>query len=102
MGEEPLGVLVLTAAAEDAATCVSMHLLASRYSGVSRAEAQRLIEMSPDSPAGIRVNAARVKQNYRIRIGDIVSLVRPTPTSVDSKAKPENIPLDIVFEDSNT
>ena len=90
---------LLTAASEDAGVRIDL-FAASRYAEVSRAEAQRLIEMDARLADGIRVNGARVKQNYRLKFGDVVSLIRPAPTSIDSKAMPENILLDIVYEDS--
>lgn len=74
---------------------------AAQFVGVSRAEAQRLIDMSALLPGGLHVNSTRVKPNYRLRVGDLVSLVRPAPASIASKASPEAIPLDIVFEDSH-
>lgn len=100
MGDEPLESQLFTAVAEDAGVRVDL-FAASQYNGVSRAEAQRLIGMNPCLPEGIRVNGARVKQNYRLRAGDVVSLSRPSPVAVDSKVRPQRIPLDIVFEDSH-
>ena len=73
--------------------------LAGALSGATRAEAQRLLERSEDESAGARVNGQRVKANYRLRRGDIVTAQRPRPAS--SAAQAENIPLSIVYEDSD-
>ena len=45
------------------------------------------------------VNGKAVKSNYRLRDGDIVNLAIPKPESLE--ILPENIPLDIVYEDDD-
>ena len=47
----------------------------------------------------IHVFDKAVKQNYKVKPGDIVSMVLPYPVR-EFKIIPENIPLDIVFEDN--
>lgn len=46
----------------------------------------------------ILVNGRAVKSNYRVKPGDIVSLVMDRPR-YENEIIPENIPLDIVYED---
>jgi len=65
----------------------------------TRSEAQRLIELSPDVPEGVRVNGRREKPNYRLRARDLVTMLRPAVTS--ASALPEAIPLKIIYEDSD-
>ena len=73
--------------------------VAGALAGATRAEAQRLIEAQPESPAGVRVNGLRVKPNYRLRAGDQVVALRPQARP--PAALPEVIPLDVVYEDSD-
>jgi 23S rRNA pseudouridine1911/1915/1917 synthase len=46
----------------------------------------------------VKVNEHQVKPNYKVRPGDVVSVSLPEPPR-DTEVVPENIPLDIVFED---
>jgi 23S rRNA pseudouridine1911/1915/1917 synthase len=46
----------------------------------------------------ILVNGQKVKQNYKVKPGDIVSLMLPHPVR-ELELIPQNIPLDIVYED---
>ncbi|MDR1756718.1 MAG: RluA family pseudouridine synthase [Culturomica sp.] len=48
----------------------------------------------------IRVNDKPVKSNYRVKPGDVVSVVMRYPKR-EIEIVPENIPLDIVFEDDS-
>ncbi len=48
----------------------------------------------------ILVNSNPVRPNYKIKPGDIVQVVLPTPPR-DTEIIPENIPLDIVYEDDD-
>lgn len=48
----------------------------------------------------ILVNDKAVKSNYRIKPFDVISIVLPHPPRV-IELKPENIPLDIVYEDDD-
>ncbi len=61
---------------------------------VSRTYIQKLIKNN-----NIMVNAKSVKANYRLNAGDIVDFTIPSPKLPD--IKPENIPLDIIFEDDD-
>lgn len=46
----------------------------------------------------IYVNGSKVKQNYRVKPGDEIAIVLPYPIR-ELKLIPQNIPIDIVFED---
>jgi 23S rRNA pseudouridine1911/1915/1917 synthase len=48
----------------------------------------------------IRVNDVTVKQNYKIKPGDEVSIVLPFPVR-ELELIPQDIPLDIVYEDDH-
>ena len=47
----------------------------------------------------VTVNGQAVKPKYKVQAGDKISLVKPEPQSL--KLTPENIPLDIVYEDDD-
>ena len=44
------------------------------------------------------VNGSKVKQNYKVKPGDVVALVLPYPVR-EFELVPENIPLEILYED---
>ncbi|MDK2910058.1 MAG: rRNA synthase [Bacteroidales bacterium] len=48
----------------------------------------------------IRVNEKPVKPNYRVKPGDVISILLPGPPR-ETENLPENIPLNIVFEDED-
>ncbi len=62
--------------------------------GVTRSLAVKLIE-----GGSVTVNGKLVAKNYRLRAGDGVTVVLPQPEP--SEAVPEDIPLDIVYEDQD-
>ena len=68
--------------------------LHTRYPAVSRSALQRLIE-----EGHIKVNGQPVKPTHRPRAGEIVEVHFPAPRPAE--AQPEDIPLDILFEDSD-
>lgn len=47
----------------------------------------------------VTVNGQAVKPKYKVQAGDKISLIKPEPQSL--KLTPENIPLDIVYEDDD-
>ena len=61
---------------------------------LTRSAAQKLIESG-----FVTVNGASAKKNTRLEPGDLVVLERPDPVEID--VKPENIPLDVVYEDAD-
>ncbi len=48
----------------------------------------------------VQVNGAAVKANYKIHPGDDISVLLPNPPR-DTEVKPEDIPLDIIYEDNS-
>lgn len=68
--------------------------LFERNVGLTRTAAARLIEEK-----SCTVNGKSVQKNYRLHTGDKILLSIPEPESVD--ILPENIPLEIVYEDSD-
>ncbi|MCH5319051.1 MAG: RluA family pseudouridine synthase [Paramuribaculum sp.] len=69
--------------------------LVARIENASRNRIQQAAE------AGcIIVNGKSVKSNYRVKPGDIVSIVMDRPP-YDNEIIPEDIPLDIVYEDKD-
>ncbi len=69
--------------------------LVSRLPSLSRARIQRLI-----GTRSVVINGQPVKPNYRTRPGDQVSIDVPDAHPLENAA-PEDIPLDIVYEDSD-
>ncbi len=61
---------------------------------MSRSAAQKLID-----DGNVRVNFMVVTKNYKVKAGDKVAVVVPEPKILE--AKPENIPLDIRYEDGD-
>lgn len=62
--------------------------------GLSRSAVQKLLEKGE-----ILVNGKTVKKNYKVKNGDEIEFFLPEPEEVD--ILPENIPLDIVYEDDD-
>lgn len=61
---------------------------------ISRSMAAKLID-----DTRVTVNGASVAKNYKLRAGDVVEIVYPEPEPCE--ALPEDIPLDVVFEDND-
>jgi 23S rRNA pseudouridine1911/1915/1917 synthase len=70
--------------------------LMARLDNVSRNKIQNAIRAN-----AIRVNDTSVKPNYKIKPGDVVTVVLPKPPEDSGRALPENIPLDIRYEDGD-
>jgi 23S rRNA pseudouridine1911/1915/1917 synthase len=68
--------------------------LVSRISFMSRAQIQRLI-----SSGNVRVNDREAKASTFLRLGDSIEVVVPPPPS--KAIEPEDIPLDVLFEDEH-
>ena len=66
--------------------------LVSRFPDYSRALVQRVIEAG-----AVRVNGAKVKASYHVKKGDRVCVW--LPELPDETPEPEDIPLDILYED---
>lgn len=67
--------------------------LNARLANVSRSKIQQGIE-----GGFVKVNEASVKSNYKVHPNDVISISLPEPPR-DTEVKPENIPLNIVYED---
>ncbi len=68
--------------------------IAENIPDVTRSSVVNLIESD-----NVLVNGKKQNKNYKLRINDIVSVIIPEP--IEYEAKAENIPLDIVYEDSD-
>jgi len=90
LSEEPI-VLTVDAA------CAGMRLdafLAERFTQYSRVQLRRAIDS-----AGVTVDGQQTKAARRLREGETVSLTLPARAS--DGPEPENIPLDILYEDDD-
>jgi len=68
--------------------------LSETMSDYSRSFLQKLIK-----DGNVSVNGSVVKANYKVSVGDTISLLLPEPEELDIVA--EDIPLDILYEDSD-
>ncbi|MEG0765264.1 MAG: RluA family pseudouridine synthase [Pseudoflavonifractor sp.] len=68
--------------------------LARRLPQLSRSAAQRLLE-----EGAVTLGGLPIKKNYKTAPGDEIVLALPDPVSVD--VRPQNIPLDICYEDGD-
>ena len=86
------GLETVTAEAEDAGTRADVFL--AEKLGVSRSNIQKLLEDG-------RVNRGEkiIKANYKVRAGEMFVVDIPEPEPIE--AVPENIPLDIIYEDDD-
>src|SRR5579864_2667537 len=70
--------------------------LVSTLEGLSRTSVQQLIT------EGIaRVNGQKSKASYQLRVGDEIWVAQSTPLSQKSRALPQVLPLEIVYEDND-
>jgi 23S rRNA pseudouridine1911/1915/1917 synthase len=67
--------------------------LNTRMGNVSRSKIQQGIENG-----FVKVNDNAIKSNYKVHPGDVITISLPKPPR-DTDVKPENIPLNIVYED---
>lgn len=65
-----------------------------KNSNISRMAVQRMIDEN-----NILVNGKKTKSSYKLNLNDIVTIIIEPAKEVE--IKPENIPLDIVYEDSD-
>ena len=68
--------------------------ISERMDGVSRSYIQKLIK-----DERVTVDLRPVKANYKVNEGDRVEVTLPEPVSLD--IEPQNIPLDILYEDQD-
>lgn len=86
------GLETVTAEAEDAGTRADVFLAAKL--GVSRSNVQKLLE-----DGRVKRGEKIIKANYKVRAGEMFVVDIPEPESIE--AVPENIPLDIIYEDDD-
>ncbi len=70
------------------------HLVSALCTDLSRSRIQALI-----GEGAVLVNDKAIAKNYKLRIGDTVTVQVPAPAAVD--ILPQNIPLDIIYEDAD-
>ncbi|WP_379131601.1 RluA family pseudouridine synthase [Paenibacillus sp. sgz500958] len=92
--EEEKDVTEWTVAAEHARERIDKYITEAWEEGISRSQVQLWI-----SGGNVKVNGAQVKANYKLSEGEVVSVTVPETEATDLVA--ENIPLDIVYEDSD-
>lgn len=86
------GLETVTAEAEDAGTRADVFLAAKL--GVSRSNMQKLLE-----DGRVKRGEKIIKANYKVRTGEMFVVDIPEPEPIE--AVPENIPLDIIYEDDD-
>lgn len=86
------GLETVTAEAEDAGTRADVFLAAKL--GVSRSNMQKLLE-----DGRVKRGEKKIKANYKVRAGEMFVVDIPEPEPIE--AVPENIPLDIIYEDDD-
>lgn len=86
------GLETVTAETEDAGTRADVFLAAKL--GVSRSNMQKLLE-----DGRVKRGEKIIKANYKVRAGEMFVVDIPEPEPIE--AVPENIPLDIIYEDED-
>ena len=86
------GLEVVTAGAEDAGSRIDVCLAAKL--GVSRSNMQKLLE-----EGRVKRGDKVLKANYKVRAGEVYTVDIPEPEPIE--AVPEDIPLDIIYEDDD-
>jgi 23S rRNA pseudouridine1911/1915/1917 synthase len=92
-GEPEVETLTFEAAFEDAGARLDA-FLAARIEGLSRTAIKRLAD-----DGDVLVEGKPAKPSYKLRSGERVEVELPAPPAVD--LTPEEIPLDILFEDED-
>ena len=69
-------------------------VLSEYFDGYSRSFIKKLFD-----DGLILVNSKAVKPSYKVRAGDMIDISVPDPVSID--IVPEDIPLDIIYEDDD-
>lgn len=87
--EEEICVTVKAEEAEE-----RLDVFAASAAGISRARAQGLIESG-----GVTVNGVAAQKRTKLKAGDVVAVAIPPSEEID--AVPQNIPIDIVYEDDS-
>lgn len=85
---------VLNVEETDSGIRLDKWLASKKETDMTRTAVQNLIESG-----GVLVNGKTVSKNYKQKSGDVLEVTIPDPVELD--AKPEDIPLDIVYEDES-
>lgn len=93
MANDGLSIRVFTPGPQDAGTRVDVYL-AREKAAPSRSFVQKLVESGL-----VTVLGRPVKPSYRVAEGDVIEVRIPPPENVS--LEPEDIPLDIVYEDAD-
>jgi 23S rRNA pseudouridine1911/1915/1917 synthase len=76
------------------------HLRIDKFLSVRLENTSRTRIQDAANAGNILVNDAPVKPNYKVKPGDIIQVVLPTPPR-EIELIPENIPLNIIYEDDD-
>ena len=68
--------------------------ISQKDESISRASIQRMID-----EGNILVNGNQTKTSYKLKIDDVVTIIKEEPKEVEIKA--EDIPLDVIYEDKD-
>ncbi len=68
--------------------------ISEKDESISRVTVQRLIDEGK-----ILVNGKKIKSSYKLNLNDLITIFKEEPKEVE--IKPENIPLDVVYEDND-
>lgn len=85
---------VLNVEETDSGIRLDKWLASKKETDMTRTAVQNLIESG-----GVLVNGKTVSKNYKQKSRDVIEVTIPDPVELD--AKPEDIPLDIVYEDES-
>ncbi len=91
MSEDESGQIQLVVKKKYSSRRIDKYLV-SRLQDFSRSNIQRLIKTE-----AVKVNNVAVKNSYEIKLNDAISIDLPTESS--DHITPEDIPLDVIFED---
>lgn len=78
---------------DDTAKRIDVYL-SENIEDITRSGIQKIIENG-----GVKIGGKDIKSNYKLRKGDVIDVEIPEPTEV--AILPEDIPLDIIFEDKD-
>ena len=86
--------MLLTVEPKDAGVRIDVFL--AQNTELTRSAAQKLLASDDEA---VSVNGMRVPKNYKVAAEDVIELELPPPIPLEVTA--EDIPLDIVYEDSD-
>ncbi len=85
-------IVVLTVLEDDVGKRIDAYI--SEKTDITRSAAQKIAESG-----GVTVSSKAVAKNYKLRLGDEIEIELPEVEPYEAEA--ENIPLDIIYEDSD-